>query len=208
MLHGQYCRLEPLDPLRHGDDLFIASMSEWAEVRHRYLFESPVDRASFQTWMEEKASREDPLFFVVIDSRTGKAEGRQSLMRIDANNGVIEIGNILWGLGIARQRAATEALFLTARYVFDVLRYRRLEWKCNNRNLPSKRAAERFGFTFEGVFRQHMVVKGENRDTAWFAMLDKDWPRLKAGYETWLVPSNFDENGQQHQKLSFFLAGK
>jgi len=208
MLHGQYCWLEPLDPLRHADDLFTASMSDWAEVRHRYLFDSPMDRASFQGWMEAKAAREDPLFFAVMDAQTRRAEGRQALMRVDANNGVIEIGNILWGSTISRQRAATEALFLMARYVFDTLRYRRFEWKCDNRNMPSKRAAERFGFTFEGIFRQHMVVKGENRDTAWFAMLDRDWPRLKAGYETWLIPSNFDEYGQQRQKLSAFLAGK
>jgi RimJ/RimL family protein N-acetyltransferase len=208
MLHGQYCRLEPLDALRHGDDLFIASMSEWAEVRHRYLFDSTMDRASFQGWMEAKEASEDPLFFAVIDARTGRAEGRQALMRMDPNHGVIEIGNILWGTAISRQRAATEALFLMAYYAFETLRYRRFEWKCDNRNMPSKRAAERFGFTFEGIFRQHMVVKGESRDTAWFAMLDRDWPRLRAGYETWLIPSNFDENGLQKQKLSTFLAGK
>jgi RimJ/RimL family protein N-acetyltransferase len=115
---------------------------------------------------------------------------------------VIEIGNILWGPAIARSRIATEALFLFARHAID-LGYRRFEWKCNNLNEPSKRAALRFGFSFEGIFRQHMVVKGKNRDTAWFAMTDQDWPRIEAGYEAWLQPSNFDEAGQQRSKLSF-----
>jgi RimJ/RimL family protein N-acetyltransferase len=116
---------------------------------------------------------------------------------------VIEVGGIYWGPGIARSRVTTEALYLHARYIFDDLGYRRFEWKCNDRNEPSKRAAERFGFTFEGVFRQHMIVKGESRDTAWFAMLDGDWPRLKAGYERWLDPANFDADGTQKSKLRF-----
>ena len=118
-------------------------------------------------------------------------------MRIDPAHGVIEIGNILWGPAIARSRIATEALYLSARYVFDDLGYRRFEWKCNNGNEPSKRAAQRFGFTFEGLFRQHMVQKGRNRDTAWFAMTDTDWPRLRAGYEAWLEPGNFDAAGSR-----------
>jgi RimJ/RimL family protein N-acetyltransferase len=143
------------------------------------------------------------LFFAVIDKATGRAEGRQGLMRIDTANGVIEIGNILWGPDIARKRVATEALYLCADYVFDTLGYRRFEWKCNNLNEPSKRAAQRFGFAFEGIFRQHMVQKGRNRDTAWFAMTDGDWPKLKAGYEAWLAPENFDAEGQQKSKLSF-----
>ena len=124
-------------------------------------------------------------------------------MRIDPVHGVIEIGSILWGPAISRTRVATEALYLFASHAFDTLGYRRFEWKCNNLNEPSKRAAERFGFTFEGVFRQHMVTKGNNRDTAWFAMIDGDWPRLKAGYEAWLRPENFDESGQQRSKLAF-----
>jgi RimJ/RimL family protein N-acetyltransferase len=123
-------------------------------------------------------------------------------MRITPEHGVIEIGNILWGPPIARTRVATEALYLAAKYVFEDLGYRRFEWKCNDLNEPSKRAAARFGFAFEGVFRQHMWTKGANRDTAWFAMLDGDWPRLRAAYERWLDPENFDPAGRQRAKLA------
>lgn len=129
-------------------------------------------------------------------------------MRIDPANGVIEIGSILWGPAIARSRIATEAFYLAARYAFDELGYRRFEWKCNDLNEPSKRAAERFGFTFEGIFRQHMVVKGQNRDTAWFAMTDAEWPSIKAKFLAWLSPENFDDNGQQRTKLSTASRGK
>ena len=203
-LEGRYVRIEPLDPARHGAELFASAQAPGAEDRFRYLFEdAPADYAAFSPWLEKSASSTDPLFFAVIDKRTGRAEGRQALMRIDSTHGVIEIGSILWGPAIARSRATTETLYLFASYVFDTLGYRRFEWKCNNLNEPSKRAAERFGFTFEGIFRQHMVAKGLNRDTAWFAMIDADWPRLKAAYERWLSPENFDEVGQQKSKLTF-----
>jgi RimJ/RimL family protein N-acetyltransferase len=203
-LEGRYARLEPLDMARHGADLYASARAPGAEDRFRYLFEqAPADLAAFTPWFEKAAASTDPLFFATIDKRTGKAEGRQALMRIDPVHGVIEIGSILWGPAIARSRVTTETLFLFATYVFDTLGYRRFEWKCNNLNEPSKRAAERFGFTFEGIFRQHMVAKGKNRDTAWFAMIDADWPRLKAGYERWLRPENFDEAGQQKSKLTF-----
>ncbi len=203
-LEGRYVRLEPLDVKRHGADLLASAQQPGADDRFRYLFEdAPADEAAFMPWLEKAAASPDPLFFAVIDKRTGRAEGRQALMRIDAVHGVIEIGNILWGPAIARSRMSTEALYLFASYAFDTLGYRRFEWKCNNLNEPSKRAATRFGFTFEGIFRQHMVAKGKNRDTAWFAMIDADWPRLKAGYEAWLSPDNFDEAGQQKTKLSF-----
>ena len=203
-LEGHYVRIEPLDPARHGAELFASAQAPGAEDRFRYLFEdAPADYAAFTPWLEKAAASTDPLFFTVIDKRTGRAEGRQALMRIDSTHGVIEIGSILWGPAIARSRATTETLYLFASYVFDTLGYRRFEWKCNNLNEPSKRAAERFGFTFEGIFRQHMVAKGRNRDTAWFAMIDADWPRLKAGYERWLSPENFDEAGQQKSKLIF-----
>ena len=138
----------------------------------------PESREAFQTWLEKVEASEDPLFFAVIDKASGKIAGRQTLMRIEPAIGVIEIGNIHWGPLMARRPAATEAQFLFARYVFDELGYRRYEWKCNNRNEPSKRAAERFGFTFEGIFRQHMVAKGENRDTAWYSIIDSEWPAL------------------------------
>lgn len=202
-LDGLYARLEPLDPARHGDDLYAAAMAPGAEDRFRYLFETvPGNRADFDAWLAKVAVSEDPLFFAVIDKATGKAEGRQALMRIDPTHGVIEIGSIHWGPAVARSRVATEALFLFARYAFETLGYRRFEWKCHNGNAPSKRAAERFGFTFEGIFRQHMVAKGANRDTAWFSMLDGEWPRLAAAYGRWLDPANFDGTGQQRQRLS------
>jgi RimJ/RimL family protein N-acetyltransferase len=201
-LAGRYCRLEPLDPQRHVDDLFAASMAPGAEERFRYLFDSPQDRAGFDAWIARSAASEDPLFYAVIDAATGRCEGRQTFMRIVPEHGVIEIGNILWGPAIARTRVATEALYLFARHAFDALGYRRYEWKCNALNEPSRRAALRFGFAFEGIFRQHMVAKGANRDTAWFAMIDADWPRLRAGYERWLAPENFDPQGRQRMRLA------
>lgn len=206
-LEGHYCRLEPLDAARHGDQLFAASMAPGAEERHLYLFEGPMDRAPFQAWLEGRAASQDPLFFAVIDKGTGRVEGRQTLMRIDPAHGVIEIGSILWGPAMARSRIATEALFLFAAYAFDGLGYRRFEWKCNDANEPSKRAALRFGFSFEGLFRQHMVVKGLNRDTAWYSMIDREWPSLREGYQAWLHPDNFDSNGQQKARLETFLKG-
>ena len=205
-LEGRYCTLEPLDPARHGDALFEASMAPGVEERFRYLYDSPQDRAGFGEWLARSAASEDPFFFAVIDAATGRAEGRQALMRITPEHGVIEVGNILWGPRIARTRVATEALFLHARHVFEDLGYRRFEWKCNDLNEPSKRAAKRFGFTFEGVFRQHTVAKGANRDTAWFAMLDHEWPALRAAYERWLDPANFDATGLQKRELASFRA--
>jgi len=204
VLEGRYARLEPLDPARHGADLLASAQRPGAEDRFRYLFEEPpADLAALTPWLERAGTSIDPLFFAVVDRSTDRAEGRQSLMRIDVTHGVIEIGHILWGPAIARTRVVTEALYLLASYAFDTLGYRRFEWKCHNLNEPSKRAALRFGFTFEGVFRQHMVAKGCNRDTAWFAMIDADWPRLKAGYEAWLRLENFDADGQQKTKLTF-----
>jgi RimJ/RimL family protein N-acetyltransferase len=145
------------------------------------------------------------LFFAVIDRSSGRCEGRQSLVRIAPEHGVMEVGHILWGPAIARTRVATEALFLFARYAFDALGYRRLEWKCDAANEPSMRAARRFGFNWEGIFRQHMVVKGRNRDTAWFAIVDADWPPLRKGFERWLAPENFDRQGRQKARLADFI---
>ena len=176
-------------------------MAPGFEERFRYLFEPPYDRPDFVQWIARMERANDPLPFAVIDRATGRCEGRQALMRITPEHGVIEIGAILWGPGIARTRVATDALFLTARYVFEELGYRRFEWKCNNLNEPSKRAALRFGFQYEGLFRQHMVIKGASRDTAWFAMVDQDWPVLRAAYEQWLAPSNFDAQGKQRRRL-------
>ena len=200
-LEGRYVRLEKLEP-RHADGLHAASATGDADAKFTWLAEGPPeDQASFRAWVERVSVSVDPIYFAIIDKATGKVAGRQTLMRIDPANGVVEIGNIYWGPLIARKAAATEALFLFARYAFDTLGYRRFEWKCNNDNLPSKQAALRFGFQYEGLFRQHFVIKGLNRDTAWFAMIDKDWVALKPAYEAWLAPDNFDESGNQKRRL-------
>ena len=205
-LEGRYVRLEKLEP-RHADGLFAASATEDADAKFTWLAEGPPeDQASFGAWVDKVSTSTDPIYFAIIDKTTGKVAGRQTLMRIDAANGVVEIGNIYWGPLISRKPAATEALFLFAQYVFDTLGYRRFEWKCNNDNVPSKTAALRIGFQYEGLFRQHLVIKGLNRDTAWFAMIDKDWVKLKAAYQAWLAPENFDESGAQMRRLEEFRA--
>jgi RimJ/RimL family protein N-acetyltransferase len=207
VLEGHYVRLEPLSAAAHGDGLFTASAVPDAEAKFAWLYEyPPTNRENFLAWVEQAECSTDPLFFTVIDKASGQAAGRQSLMRIDPANGVIEIGNIYWGPLISRRPAATEAQFLFMKYVFDELGYRRYEWKCNNRNEPSKRAAIRFGFQPEGVFRQHLIVKGENRDTAWFSIIDKEWPALRTAYERWLDPSNFDTAGMQRRRLEKYRA--
>ena len=207
-LEGRFVRLEPLDAVRHGDGLYAASATADADERFRWLSEiAPQDRQGFDVWLEKAVASEDPSHFAVIDGVSGRIAGRQSFMRIDTGNGVVEIGSILWNDPVARRPAATEALFLFARHAFDELGYRRFEWKCNNLNTPSKRAALRFGFTFEGVFRQHMVVKGQSRDTAWFSMIDKDWPLIREAFETWLAPQNFDAGGMQKRRLEDIRSG-
>lgn len=207
VLEGRTVRLEPLDAQRHGEGLFAASSVPDAGERFRWLAETPPeDLQSFRPWLEKAQASEDPLYFAVIDKATGKVAGRQTLMRIDNANGVIEIGNIYWGPQMAGRTAATEAQFLFMAHAFDALGFRRYEWKCNDRNAPSKTAAARFGFRFEGVFRQHMIVKGENRDTAWYSVIDKDWPALRRAYEAWLDPANFDAAGRQKRRLEDFRA--
>ncbi|MDR3527629.1 MAG: GNAT family protein [Rhizomicrobium sp.] len=203
VLEGRYARLEPLDSARHESDLFQAATAPGAEDRFRYLPDTaPADHAAFHAWMTASAVSTDPLFFAVIDKATGLAGGRQALMHIVPPHGTVEFGHVFWGPAIARTRVATEALYLSAQYIFEELGYRRFEWKCNTRNEPSRRAALRFGFRFEGIFRNHMVVKGQNRDTAWFAITDSDWLALKAGYRAWLTPENFDDSGQQKSPLA------
>lgn len=200
-LDGRYARLEPIG-LNHVADLFDAAKADHA--RFAYLSEDgPDDAAAMADWVTRAMAKDDPLYFAVIDKASGRAEGRQSLMRITPAHGVIEVGGIYWGPRISRSRVTSEALYLHARYAFEELGYRRFEWKCNDLNEPSKAAARRFGFSFEGVFRQHMIVKGRSRDTAWFAMLDSEWPAIKTGFERWLDPANFAEDGTQKSKLGF-----
>ena len=207
VLEGRYARLEPLDPVRHRDDLHAASTPSDADVRFRYLFEPPPDSLeTFDSWLAGAAGSPDPLYFAVIDRATGRVEGRQTLMRITPAHRCIEIGNIYWGPRIAGTRVATEAMYLFAAYVLETLGYRRFEWKCNALNAPSRRAALRFGFTWEGHFRREMIVRGRTRDTAWYAMIDEEWPALKEAYERWLAPENFDAEGLQKTRLSDLTA--
>jgi len=200
VLPGRWCRLEPISPA-HADDLYAASVADGADDRFRYLFEDVPDRPAFDAWLTAAQAGRDPLTVAVLDALTGRCGGRQSLIRITPEFGVIELGSILWGPGVARTRIATEALYLTARHVFDDLGYRRFEWKCDSLNAASRQAALRFGFRFEGTFRQHMVVKGRNRDTAWYAITDDEWPQLREAYQRWLDPSNFDPDGAQRSRL-------
>jgi len=200
-LDGRYARLEPLSAA-HAPDLFESSTGPGAQQRFAYLFDlPPAAMADMDAWIAKASGSDDPLFSTVIDKSSGRATGRQALMRITPEHGVIEIGNILWGPAISRTRVATEALYLAARHVFEDLGYRRFEWKCNDLNEPSKAAAKRFGFSYEGLFRQHMWAKGANRDTAWFSMLDSEWPGFRREYDRWLEPSNFDAAGRQKSKL-------
>lgn len=204
-IEGRYVRLEPLTAENHGEGLYAASIGPEADERFRWLSEyPPKSREEFQRWLEKAEASTDPLFFVVVDQASGEVLGRLTFMNNHAANGDVELGNIYWGPKLMRSRGATEAVYLVARHVFDRMGYRRLTWKCNNANDPSKRAAMRFGFTFEGVFRQHMIVKGLNRDTAWFSIIDSEWPPIRAAFEAWLDPANFDADGVQNKRLEEF----
>jgi RimJ/RimL family protein N-acetyltransferase len=203
-LKGRWITLAPLDREAHSKDLFEASSGDARrDAVWDYLFNGPFDDfKEFAADIEVKAKAADPHYFAIIDNVSGRAVGYASLMRIDPPNRVIEVGGIMYAPAMQRTPGATEAQYLLARYVFDELGYRRYEWKCNALNGPSRRAAERFGFTFEGIFRQHMIIKGRNRDTAWFAMLDSEWPERKTAYERWLAPGNFDDQRRQKTRLS------
>jgi RimJ/RimL family protein N-acetyltransferase len=201
VLQGRVGRLEPLDDARHGESLWRAV--DGADAMWDYLPYGPwKDEAAFRAWLKERQALGDPLYYAVVDGATGRALGCVTLMRVDQPNGVIETGHIFYSPALQKTPLATEAIFLLGKYVFDDLGYRRFEWKCNNDNEPSRRAARRFGFTFEGVFRQHMIVKGKNRNTAWFSIIDGEWPPRKAAFERFLAPDNFDAGGKQKQRLS------
>jgi RimJ/RimL family protein N-acetyltransferase len=202
-IDGELVRLEVLDPQRHAASLFTSSHAPGAEDLWQHLPYGPfAGQAAFAAWLEQRAASADPLFYAVVDWESMRALGMASFLRIKPDNGVIEIGHIWFAPELQRTRKATEAIFLLAKTAFDDLGYRRLEWKCDSLNLPSRRAADRFGFTFEGIFRQHMIVKGRNRDTAWFSMTDGEWPLRKAAFEAWLAPDNFDGAGRQIHTLS------
>jgi RimJ/RimL family protein N-acetyltransferase len=195
--------LEPVLAAKHARALYDSfASSDPAGNVWTYLGYGPWKSfEQFETWLKEREAFRDPWFYAFVRRDTGKAVGMGSFMRSDAANGVIEIGHIWMSPGLQKTREATEVIFLMIRHCFDDLGVRRLEWKCDALNAASRRAAERFGFTFEGIFRQHMIVKGRNRDTAWYAMLDKDWQRIRKGFETWLAPENFDAKGRQKAKL-------
>jgi RimJ/RimL family protein N-acetyltransferase len=200
---GRYVTLEPLDPAAHADSLWEAVRGPEHDELWRYLFDGPYrEREAFAGALERKAASEDPLFSAIVDRATGRAVGYAAYLRIEPAHRVIEVGSILFTPLLQRTRGATEAMYLMARRVFDELGYRRYEWKCDARNEPSRRAAERLGFTFEGIFRQHMIVKGGNRDTAWYSMLDSEWGARKAAFERWLDAENFDAAGRQRAPLN------
>ncbi|MBC7141458.1 MAG: GNAT family N-acetyltransferase [Rhodobacteraceae bacterium] len=197
---GRHVRLERLDPARHAADLHAANRE--SDAIWDFLPYGPfATLPRYRDWADGMAGRDDPWFVALIDAGTGRAGGVASYLRIDPAAGSIEVGHINLSPRLQRSRAATEAMFLMMGWVFEA-GYRRYEWKCNALNLGSRRAAERFGFSHEGTFRQAAVVKGRNRDTTWFAAIDRDWPALKAAYETWLDPANFDADGRQRQRLA------
>lgn len=199
-MEGRYVVLERLDPARHAADLFAANRE--SDAIWDYMPYGPfADEAAYRAWAEGMAGRADPWFVTLIDRATGRAGGVASYLRIEPAAGSIEVGHIALAPRIQRTRAATEAMYLMMAWSFGA-GYRRYEWKCNALNLGSRRAAERYGFSFEGIFRQATVVKGRNRDTAWFAAIDREWPALKAAFDTWLDLANFDAAGRQRQGLS------
>jgi RimJ/RimL family protein N-acetyltransferase len=199
-LAGRFGTVERLDAARHGADFWQAIAGH--DALWTYLPDGPyADETRFAGWLKEREQDTQRYCYAIVD-RGGRAVGVMSLMEFRPAMRVIEIGYIVYSPLLQRTPLATEAQYLIARYAFETLRYRRYEWKCDALNAPSRRAALRFGFTFEGVFRQHLIVKGRNRDTAWFSMLDVEWPARKAAFERWLKPENFDAGGRQLQSLS------
>lgn len=199
-MRGRWCDVVPLDPDGHCDALHAAYAADAEGRIWTYLPKGPfADLAAYRAWMDETCLTDDPMFHTILVE--GQPLGVASLMRIDPAHGVIEVGHINFAPALSRTRAATEAMFLMMSRAFDELGYRRYEWKCDTLNAPSRSAALRLGFTYEGTFRQATTYKGRNRDTAWYAITDGDWPRLKAGFQVWLDPANFDENGQQRTRL-------
>src|ERR1700722_3522766 len=203
VLTGRVVTLRPFDLPAQAEELYQATHGPERDDLWRYMNEGPFPSlAAFEASFEKKQRSTDPLFFAVVENATGLPVGQASYLRIEPAHRVIEVGNIVFTPALQRSCGATEAMYLMARHVFEDLGYRRYEWKCNALNQPSRRAALRLGFVFEGIFRQHTIVKGRNRDTAWFSMLDREWPQLRASFEQWLAPSNFDPAGRQKLSLS------
>ncbi|TKC78224.1 GNAT family N-acetyltransferase [Trinickia terrae] len=202
-LDGRYCRLEPLDATRHAAGLYDAYSRADGGRDWTYMSAGPfADATAYREYAERTAASRDPLHYAVIDLKTQRAVGTLALMRIDAANGVIEVGFVAFSPLLQRTPVSTEAQYLLMKHVFDDLGYRRYEWKCDSLNERSRRTAERLGFQFEGIFRQAIVYKGRSRDTAWFSVIDKEWPARRAEFEQWLAPENFDEQGVQRRSLT------
>ena len=205
-LAGRYCRLEPLDPKAHAESLHQANALNTDGSMWTYMAYGPFDTAeSYGQWAEGAARTGDPMFFAIVDQKTDRAVGVASYLRIDPANGCIEVGHLAYSPLLQRTPAATEAMYLMMDNAFR-LGYRRYEWKCNSLNLPSRGAAQRLGMSYEGVFRQATVVKGRNRDTAWYSVIDTEWPALKQMFLQWLAPANFDGHGKQRVALSALTA--
>ena len=205
-LAGRFCCVEPLDVDRHAADLFAANSASSDGRIWTYLGYGPFNNfEDYAAWAQQMSRSEDPLFFAIIDLASGKAAGLASYLRIDPANGSIEVGNIVYAPALQRTPAATEAMILLMRQAFS-LGYRRYEWKCDALNAPSRAAAQRLGFSFEGIFRQVVIYKGRNRDTAWYAVIDREWSALSAAFEQWLDPTNFDAQGRQRLRLSNLTA--
>jgi RimJ/RimL family protein N-acetyltransferase len=202
-MRGSYVVLRQVDAARDARPLYAASHPPGGDdAIWTYLPTGPYgDAAELQQWAEWAETSEDPLFFTIATLSDDRPSGVASYLRIAPEHGVIEIGHIWFAPSLQRTTAATEAIYLLARRAFDELGYRRLEWKCDSLNAASRSAAERFGFRFEGIFRQHMVVKGRNRDTAWYSITDQQWPAIRTGFESWLAPENFDGEGAQRRSL-------
>jgi RimJ/RimL family protein N-acetyltransferase len=202
-LEGRYATLERLDADRHGEALWNGVGGEDKADLWQWMPDGPFpDPESLNVVLRAKAVSEDPLFLAIVDRESGLAQGHASFMRHEPKHRVIEVGGIMYSPALQRSRGATEAMYLMARHVFEGMGYRRYEWKCNVQNEPSRAAALRLGFVFEGIFRQHMIVKGRNRDTAWFSMLDSEWPARRTEFERWLDPANFTDDGRQRTRLN------
>lgn len=205
-MDGTWCRLEPVDPARHAEALFAANAADVGGAMWTYLAYGPfASVGEYRDWMVRDCLRDDPLYFAIIERGSNQPMGLAAYLRIDKVNGVIEVGHLAYSPRLQRTPAATEAMYLMMRHAF-ALGYRRYEWKCNDLNAPSRAAAERLGFAYEGTFRQAMVTKGRNRDTAWFSILDSEWPVVRAAYERWLARDNFDAQGRQRTRLSELTA--
>lgn len=203
ILNGSHCVLQPFDKETHSQALFKAFSHDKDGMDWTYLPYGPFcSEQAFYNWVNITCLKEDPLFYTVCTKESLIPVGMLSLLKIERTHGKIEIGDIHFSKSIQQTIASTETLYLMMQYVFDELGYRRLEWKCDNANEPSKRAALRLGFVFEGVFRQHWIIKSKNRDTAWYSIIDKEWPEVKERIKRWLDPTNFNSNGQQIKKLA------